>query len=367
MSLILAEISLPALRQNLQEVARRVGSSVILAVVKANAYGHGAVRVAKTLLSSGAQRLGVATVAEGVELRQAGISAPILVMGGGLVDDLDAILEYSLQPALPSEESVARMGRLASTRSSPLPIHLKIDTGMGRLGLSPADAGSLLRGRWPSSLQLEGLMSHLGSADDADPKATEAQLTAFREVLADIKGRTGSPPIAHIAGSAGILAWPESHFDLVRPGLMLYGYAPGVLQAPELRPALTWKTHVVQVKRVMPGQAVSYGGTFIAKRPTTLAVLAVGYADGYSRALSNRGRILIHGRLVPVVGRVCMDLTIVDVTDIPTVTPGTEAVLIGRQGAGCISADDLAAEIGTISYEILVGIGPRVERVYTDE
>ena len=366
MSLILAEISLPALRQNLKEVARRVGSSIILAVVKANAYGHGAVRVGETLLSCGAQQLGVATIAEGVELRQAGINAPILIMGGGLLEDLEAILEYSLQPALPSKEAVVHMGRLASTRSSPLPVHLKIDTGMGRLGLSPADARSLLHDGWPSSLQLEGLMSHLGSADDGDPKATESQLTEFREVLADIQGRGGSAPLATSQEAPVYLHSPESHFDLVRPGLMLYGYAPGVIQAPELRPVLTWKTHVVQVKRVMPGQAVSYGGTFIAKRPTTLAVLAVGYADGYSRALSNRGRVLIEGQLVPVVGRVCMDLTMVDVTDIPPVTPGNEAVLIGRQGAGCISADDLAAKIGTISYEILVGIGPRVERVYKE-
>jgi alanine racemase len=366
LSPILAEISLPALRHNLKVVARRVSPSAILAVVKANGYGHGAVRVAETLLSSGATQLGVATVAEGVDLRQAGISAPVLVMSGGL-DDLEALLEYNLQPALPSVEAVGRMGRLAATRSAPLPVHLKIDTGMGRLGLSAADARSLFRDAWPPSLHLDGLMSHLGSADDGNSKATEAQLTEFRELLSDIQRRDGSRPLAHIAGSAGILAFPESHFDLVRPGLMLYGYAPGVLQAPELRPVLTWKTHVIQVKQVMPGQAVSYGGTFIAKRPTTLAVLAVGYADGYNRALSNRGRILIHGRFVPVVGRVCMDLTMVDVTDIPSVTPGTEAVLIGRQGAACISADDLAAEIGTISYEILVGIGPRVQRIYTDE
>jgi alanine racemase len=366
LSLTSAEISLPALRHNLQEVARRVGTSIIVAVVKANAYGHGAVRASQALLACGAARLGVATIAEAVELRQAGIAAPILVMGGGLAEDLEALLEYDLTPVLPSCESVAGLSGLASKRSRTLRVHLKIDTGMGRLGLSPAETRSLLDGKWPHELRLEGLMSHLASADDGDVQATETQLVQFRGVREDVK-RLGMPdPVAHIAASAGILAFPASHFDLVRPGLMLYGYAPGILRATALRPVMTWKTQIVQVKRVLPGQAVSYSGTFIAKRPTTLAVLAVGYADGYSRAFSNCGRILIHGRVVPVVGRVCMDLTLVDVTDLPPVKPGDEAVLIGQQGSAAITADDLAAQIGTISYEILAGIGPRVVRIYKE-
>jgi alanine racemase len=343
-----------------------VRASVILAVVKANAYGHGAVPVSQALLASGAHRLGVATVEEGVALRQAGITAPILIMGGGVANDMDALLAYQLTPVVPSAESVASLARLASGGSSPMPVHLKIDTGMGRLGLSPAEVRSLLDGGWPPALRLEGLMSHLASADDGDAQATEAQLGHFRAVMEDVKRRGIDIRFAHIAGSAGILGFPASHLDLVRPGLMLYGYAPGALKSTDLVPVLTWKTQIVQVKRVSPGHAVSYGGTFVAKRPTTLAVLAVGYADGYSRALSNRGQVLLHGRVVPVVGRVCMDLTIADVTDIPNVAPGAEAVLIGRQGSNSISADDLAAKIGTISYEILAGIGSRVQRVYKE-
>ena len=367
MSLTVAEISLPALRQNFQQVARRVGTSIILAVVKANAYGHGAVRVSQTLLACGARRLGVATIAEGVELRQVGVTAPILVMGGALSDGVAALLEYDLTPVLTSPDCIASLVGLASGRSAPLPVHLKIDTGMGRLGFSPKEAVSLLDGGWPPALQLEGLMSHLASADEADTQVTEAQLAQFRAVLEQAKRLGIAIPHAHVAGSAGILGFPASHFDLVRPGLMLYGYAPGALKSPDLRPVLTWKTQIVQTKRVTPGQAVSYGGTFIVKRPTTLAVLAVGYADGYSRAFSNRGRVLIHDRMVPVVGRVCMDLTIVDVTDIPPVSPGDDAVLIGQQGSVTITADDLASQLETISYEVLAGIGPRVQRVYKDE
>ena len=367
MSLTVAEISLPALRQNFQQVARRVGTSIILAVVKANAYGHGAVRVSQILLACGARRLGVATIAEGVELRQAGLTAPILVMGGGLSDDLGALLEHDLTPVLTSPDCIASLLRLASGRSSPLPVHLKVDTGMGRLGLSPKEARFLFDGGWPPALRLEGLMSHLASADDGDAQATEAQLAEFRAVLEHAKRLGVAVPLAHVAASAGILGFPASHFDIVRPGLMLYGYAPGAHKSADLRPALTWKTRIVQVKRVATGHAVSYGGTFIAPRPTTLAVLAVGYADGYSRAFSNRGRVLIHGRVAPVVGRVCMDLTIVDVTDIPPVSPGDEAVLIGQQGSVTITADDLASQLGTISYEVLTGIGPRVQRVYKDD
>ena len=367
MSLTVAEISLPALRHNLQEVSRRVRASIILAVVKANGYGHGAVPVSQALLTAGASRLGVATVTEGIELRQAGITVPILVMGGGVADELQALLQYQLTPVVPSRDCLASLAQMASKGSSPLPVHLKIDTGMGRLGFSPAEAQSLLDSGWPPALRLEGLMSHLASADDMDTQATEAQLGQFRGVLEDIKRRGVELPLAHIASTASILKFPASHFDLVRPGLMLYGYAPGALPSMDLKPVLTWKTQVIQVKRIRPGEAVSYGGTFIAKRPTTLAVLAVGYADGYSRAFSNRGRVLLHGRMVPVVGRVCMDLTIVDVTDIPPVSPEDEAVLIGRQGSGSISANDLAAQIDTISYEILTGIGPRVQRVYKAE
>lgn len=359
------EIHLPSLRHNLQEVTRRVGTAAVLAVVKANAYGHGAVPVSRALLAAGAHQLGVATVEEGLELRDAGVTAPILVMGG--VHDIPAIQRFNLTPVLPSQDAVDTAARFANPRTGPLRVHLKVDTGMGRLGLAPDEALALLRSGWPPNLHLEGVMSHLASADEPDGRATEQQLTRFRVFLEAIRAAGLTVPPAHIANSAAILKYPSSHLDLVRPGLMLYGYTSGPTPSADLRPALTWKSRVIQIKKVDKDQPVSYGGTFVASRPSTLAVLPVGYADGYSRALSNKGRVLIGGRPAPVVGRVCMDLTVVDVTDHPAVRPGDEVVLLGQQGTATITANDLAAWQDTISYEVLCRIGPRVTRVYLED
>jgi len=361
-----AEIHLPALRHNFREVVRRVGQTAVLAVVKANAYGHGSVPVAQALLAAGARQLGVSTVTEGSELRAAGVTAPILVMGGVFPDEISAALEGDLTPVLPSPEAIAILAELVRSRVTPLGVHLKVDTGMGRLGLRPEEALAILTSSWPRTLRLDGLMSHLACADEPDPAPTEEQLARFRALLDAVKAAGLPVPPAHIAGSAAILRFPASHLDMVRPGLMLYGYVPGATPSDDLRPALTWKTRIVQVKRVPTGQPVSYGGTFVTTRPSTLAVLPVGYADGYSRGLSNRGQVLIAGRPAPVVGRVSMDLTVVDVTDHPPVHPGDEAVLLGRQGSATITADELAARLGTISYEVLSQIGRRVIRVYRD-
>ena len=350
MNSTVVEISLPALRHNLRQVARRVGTVPIIAVVKANAYGHGAVPVTRTLLTAGAHQLGVATVAEGQELRHAGITAPILVMGGIFPDDVPLLQELSLIPVLPSRDAIFMAARLMHSRSAPLPVHLKVDTGMSRLGLTREEFLDILRSDWPPTLRLEGLMSHLASADAGDGESAENQLVRFRELLDAAKSAGLAVPAAHIANSAAILRFPASYFDRVRPGLMLYGYVNRPAAAAELRPALSWKTRIVQVKR-----------------PSTLAILPVGYADGYSRALSNKGHVLVRGRAVPIVGRVCMDLTVVDVSDLPDVRPGDEAVLLGRQGAAAITADDLAAWQDTISYEVLCRISPRLTRVYLED
>lgn len=362
-----AEIHLPALRHNFREVLRRVGTAAVLAVVKADAYGHGAVPVARALLEAGARQFGVATVAEGLELRRGGITAPVLVMSGIFPEDLPALLEGDLTPVLPSREAIAAATRLAGSRPVPLRVHLKVDTGMGRLGLTPEDVQAVLTASWPPALQFSGLMSHLARPDEADRGPTESQLARFHALLDALKSAGVPVPCAHIAGTAAVLGFPASHLDMVRPGLMLYGYAPGSGPATDLRPVLSWKTRIVQVKRVNPGQPVSYGGTFIARRPTTLALLPVGYADGYNRGLSNRGQVLVGGHPAPVAGRVCMDLTIVDVTDSPPVQIGDEAVLLGSQGSATITANDLAGLLGTISYEVLCQIGRRVVRVYTDD
>jgi alanine racemase len=238
---------------------------------------------------------------------------------------------------------------------------------MSRLGLTREEFLDILRSNWPPTLRLEGLMSHLASADAPDGASAEDQLARFRELLDAAKAAGLTVPVAHIANSAAILRFPASYFDLVRPGLMLYGYVNAQTATADLHPALSWKTRIVQVKHVGAGQPVSYGGTFITSRPSTLAILPVGYADGYSRALSNRGHVLVGGRAAPIVGRVCMDLMVVDVSDLPQVRPGDEAVLLGRQGAAAITADDLAAYQGTISYEVLCQISPRLTRVYLED
>ena len=361
------EISLSALRHNLRQVAGRVGTVSIIAVVKANAYGHGVVPVARTLLEAGAHQLGVATLAEGQELRQAGITAPILVLSGIFPEDMSLLQELNLTPVLPSRDALLMAGRRGTPRSAPLPVHLKVDTGMSRLGLTREEFLDLLRSDWPPTLRLEGLMSHLASADAREAESAEAQLARFRDLLDAAKAAGLAVPAAHIANSAAILRFPASYFDCVRPGLMLYGYVNGPTAAADLRPALSWKTRIMQVKQVGAGQPVSYGGTFVTSRPSTLAILPVGYADGYSRALSNRGHVLVGGRAVPIVGRVCMDLTVVDVTALPEARPGDEAMLLGRQGAAAITADDLAAWQDTISYEVLCRISPRLTRVYLED
>lgn len=361
-----AEISLPALRHNFQHVTRLVGSATVLAVVKANAYGHGAVQVSRALLAAGARHLGVAGVSEGVELREAGITAPIVVLGGVFPEDIPTLLDSGLTPVLSSHEAIHALADVVGARhlSAPLPVHLKVDTGMGRLGLPAEDILPLLSSSWPATLQVEGLMSHLARADETETAPTETQLAAFRAVLNAVKSMGLAVPFAHIAGSAAIMRFPASHCNMVRPGLMLYGYAPGSAPSTALRPSLAWKTRIAQVKKIRPGQAVSYGGSFVATRPSTIAILPVGYADGYGRGLSNKGRVLIGGHSASVIGRVCMDLTIVDVTDHPPPHPGDEVVLLGEQGSERITADDLATWLGTISYEVLCQIGRRVVRVY---
>jgi alanine racemase len=251
-------------------------------------------------------------------------------MGGIFPDDMPLLQELNLTPVLPSRDAILMAACLVKSRSAPLPVHLKVDTGMSRLGLTREEFLDILRSNWPPTLRLEGLMSHLASADARDGEAAENQLARFRELLDAAKSAGLAVPAAHIANSAAILRFPASYFDLVRPGLMLYGYVNGPTAAADLRPALSWKTRIVQVKRVGAGQPVSYSGTFVTTRPSTLAILPVGYADGYSRALSNRGHVLVGGKAVPIVGRVCMDLTVVDVSDLPDIRPGDHGGRLGR-------------------------------------
>jgi len=365
------EVNLDALVRNLHEIRKQVGAHCkVMAIVKANAYGHGAVSVATALTRAGADWLGVASTEEGVELRQAGLSLPTLVMGGTLEPEFETLVAHRLTPVVYHSEMVPLLEKTAARMGKPIKIHVKVDTGMGRLGLLPEETAAFIqtisqRGR----LVVEGLMTHFAEADLENRAFVEEQIQKFNRVLSDLDGRGIKIPLCHLANSAGIFNHSTSHFQMVRPGIALYGYAPGVGSAfsPNLQPCLRLTTRIVQVKRVPKDTSISYGRTYVTKRESLIASLPVGYADGYSRLLSNKGQVLIRQQRVPIVGRVCMDMTLVDVSKVPAVRLGDEAVLLGQQGNQAIRADEIADWTGTIPYEVLSVLNARIARKYTGQ
>jgi alanine racemase len=365
-----AEINVAALHRNLREVRALVGPGVdILAVVKANGYGHGAVAAARAFVAEGATGLGVATVEEGAELRGAGLQGPILVLGGTLPGQEDDILEYAMTPAIWDLDTARALGERATAAGRSVPVHVKVDTGMGRVGILPDAVSAFGRGLLAiPGVHVDGVFSHFACAEDVSGPAVARQMTLFAEALEQLARVGVRPPRRHLANSAAVMTLPPAHHVMVRPGIMLYGVPPDPALAARatLAPVMRFRTAVSQAKRVPAGTPVSYGQTFRTERPSVLATIAVGYADGYPRALSNRGQVLVRGRRAPVVGRVCMDLTVVDVTGIDGVRAGDEVVLWGRQGDAEITCTEVAAWAGTIPYELLTRVGPRVPRVYAD-
>ncbi len=366
----IAEVDLDALESNLRRVSALLkGGAEILAVVKADAYGHGAVPVARALAGAGVAMLGVASLEEAVELRRAGLALPILILGGVQTGEVEEIIANRLTPVLYSLEIARALNEEAGKRGSRMPVHLKVDTGMNRLGICWRNwdtAIELLRS-WPN-LRIEGLMSHFSVSESEDPgdrAFTSEQVRRFQECLESLK-KIAEPRYVHLANSAGSVLWAEARFNLVRPGLMLYGLLPSPALAGrvKVKPILRWKTQVLSVKRVCAGDPVSYGRTFTCPRESIIATLPVGYADGYNRRLSNQGEVLIRGRRARISGIVCMDLIMADVTEISGVQAGDEVVLLGRQGSEEITAADMARWTGTIPYEVLCGIGKRVPRRY---
>jgi alanine racemase len=364
-----AEVDLSAIAQNVALACRLAGPGTrVMAVVKADAYGHGAVPVARAALDAGAAWLGVAIPEEAVPLRAAGITSPILVLGPIAPEQADLVAAHDLDQCVSDPAQAETLDRAARAQGRVLALHLKVDTGMGRVGLHPRDvraAGEKIRTL--SSVRLVGLMTHFAESEAEDPTFAREQLDRFGAAARDLAAAGIAAPIRHAANSAGLLFLPEARLDLVRPGIMLYGCHPRGRKrpaGPSLRPALRLRTAISQLHGVARGESVGYGRTFVAPRDLRVATLPAGYADGVGRLLSNRGHVLIRGRRAPIVGRVCMDMTMVDVTDLPEVSVGDEAVLIGRQGAEEITADEVADLQGTISHEVLCGIGPRVPRVY---
>lgn len=361
-----ARISLGALTHNFDEVMRRAGGRRVLAVVKARAYGHGLVSVSRHVLACGAHMLGVALVEEGRELREAGINAPVLVMGPVFPEQADAVAAWRLTPALSNSRVARALADAARKCSLPLAVHVKIDTGMGRTGVSPEAAPGLIQELMAlEGIVVEGLMTHFADADLRDKAFAAQQMGRFEKLLGGLADRGIAIPLRHAANSAAILDYQRALFTMVRPGLMLYGYDPveGTASAADLQPVLSLVTKIFLLKQLPAGTPVSYGRTFVTKRKSLIATIPIGYADGYSRSLSNCGEALVRGVRVPVAGRVCMDMTMLDVTDVPGVREGDEVVLIGSSGSDRITAADLAAKTGTIPYEVLCGISARVPRV----
>lgn len=361
-----AEIDLGAIAHNLAEVRRLVGPGVkICPAVKADAYGHGAVAVSRVLADGGADMLGVATCEEGIELREAGIEIPILVLQCGTGEEISEIVRWGLSATVYESGFAKKLSDAAKAAGRRVKVHMKVDTGMGRIGTAVDDA--VVFGQLVSvldGLELEGLFTHFACADEEGQEFTREQAGKLRRVVDALAADGVSVPIVHAANSGAILHLPDTWFDMVRPGIMIYGLWDGSAPGIALRPAMTLKTRIVFLKEVPPGSTISYGRTFEACRRTKVATIPVGYADGYSRALSNRGIALVRGKRVPVIGRVCMDQTMLDVTDVPGVAVGDEVVLYGRQHDEEIRIEEVAVMLGTISYEVICAVGKRVPRVY---
>jgi len=369
-----AELDLGALNRNLATLRTAAPGVDVLAVVKADAYGHGAVPISRGLEAAGVRFLGVALVEEGLALREAGLRSDILVLGGAYEGGWEAMLEHRMIPVVFRPEHLTALEAAARGRGTTARAHLKVDTGMGRLGVLPADVPAFLEAaRACGKVSLEGRCSHFANADLADATLTELQVVRFRTALGQMRAAGFDPRWRHLSNSAGLLALPEARdgveMNLARPGLGLYGLQPAPWLRPPrvLEPVLSWKTAVVHLKSVPAGTPISYWSTWTAPRPSRIATLPVGYADGWSRLVSNRGTVLVRGRRAPVVGRVCMDLCMVDVTDVPGSEVGDEVVLIGRQGAEVQDAHQLAALQNTIAYDVLCAIGARVPRVVVGE
>ena len=361
-----AIVDLDAVRHNVRIVRARVGPACRIApVVKADGYGHGAAQVARAALDAGADMLCVALTQEAVALRRGLPDVPILVFGPIFPDEADTVVDHDLVQTVDDEAVLPHLDSAAARAGRRARLHLKVDTGMGRLGVQPDEALAFMRrAAGYRHLKVEGIYSHFATADGRDQAFARRQLALFREVVAEL-GRQGfSFDVAHMANSAAVLSMPESYLDMVRPGIMIYGLRPAPHLGEELRPAMAVVSRVTKLKLLPPHTPVSYGATWQADGPRRVATIPIGYADGYRRQLSSRFHVLIRGRKAPVVGRVCMDMIMVDVTDVEGVERGDDVLIFGRHGADVLPAEEMAEALGTIAYEVVTGIGQRVPRVY---
>lgn len=368
-----ANVDLGAIRHNLLEIRKRVGPvTKIMAVIKADAYGHGAVPLAGAIDRYGcADTYGIAIIEEAVELREAGITKPILILGYTFKEQYDMVVAYDVTQTIFQYEMAEALSKEAVRQGKTARIHIKLDTGMTRIGYSDTmeSAEEIKRIAALPNIEIEGLFTHFARADETDKTSTGKQLDRYVEFCRLLEREQIHIPVKHIANSAGIIELPEAYFNMVRCGIATYGiYPSGEVNQTDIRliPAMELKTHVTYVKDVKAGVGISYGATYVTGRNTRVATIPVGYGDGYSRNLSNTGKIIIHGQYAPVIGRVCMDQFMVDVTDIKDVKQGDVVTLLGREAEAYISAEELAEWSHSFPYELLCTVGKRIPRVYSE-
>jgi alanine racemase len=366
-SMSYAEIHLDNLNKNIQAVRAAITPGTkICAMLKANAYGHGQTQIARQCGKAGVEYIGVATPFEGCEVRKAGIELPIIVFDAILKENIHVVIKYGLTQTVFSLEILEELQQQAAKAGIKIPVHVQYDTGFSRVGIQEGELAELLRAFSKyGNIAFEGFYTHFTASGASDKTEAYRQMERFQKALKKVR-EAGFAPIAHASNSGGILGLEQCGLDMVRPGIMLYGYYPSehVRGNVPLYPVLQWKTHIVQVKTVAPNTGVGYDGTFITRRITRIATLPVGYGDGLKRLIGNTGCVLIGGQRAPVIGTVCMDLCMADITDIDNAKEGDEAVLLGSQGCEEIDADEMARWAKTISYEILSSLSPRVQRLY---
>lgn len=359
-------IDLDAIQTNFDAVQAKAGVQV-MAIIKADAYGHGAVQVAR-LLQDQCAFFGVSSMLEAVELRQAGVQTPILILGYTPAATFSAAVDQNIRPAIFRWEDALALSQTAQALGKTAPFHFALDTGMSRIGVQATEEAADLCARIAAlpGLEAEGLFSHFATADCADLTRAKAQAACFDRFDAMLRQRGVAVPIRHLNNSAGLMNF-DRHYEMVRSGIVTYGLYPSDQVDPgllALKPALEWFSRVSHVKTLPAGREISYGGTYVTEKPTVVATVPAGYADGYRRSLSGKFHVLIHGQKAPILGRVCMDQLMVDVTDIPDVVPGDTVTLIGRDGDACITVEEIAAAADSFNYEFVCGISRRVPRIY---
>ena len=351
------EVNLDAIAQNVKNIKKLIGKKKeLMAVVKGNAYGHDILEISSVVLENGATRLAVARLEEAIFLRKAGITVPILVLGLTLKPQAESLVSYDITPTVCEFEMIEKLSESAVQMNKMAKIHLKVDTGMGRIGIFPDDVLRFIkRIKTLKNVEIEGIFTHFSVADEKDKFYTEEQFRKFIEILTILEKEGIKIPIKHVGNSATLLDLPHMWLDMVRPGLAIYGLYPSkeVKKTINLIPAQQFKTKIVFIKELPRGESISYGRTYITKRRMRVASLPVGYADGYNRLLSNQGEVLVRGQRVPIIGRVCMDQCMIDVTNLTQVEIGDEVVLWGRQGEEMITVEEIAQKIRTINYEIV--------------